>query len=293
MDSQRIHILYINLDRASERRHHIEENIRQTFPPGSFVAHRISAVDGIGLASRDAEVPLSPFTRLTLLQPHHVTSHKQIESWGAVGCYLSHVACWEWLLSKEPTVAWCLVIEDDACFPAGFYASVWRDAAIQRYLGPQRAAADPGWDVVTLGYFQGKGLERADGGDTLAVHRIRPGGTFFGTQAYLVSRRGAGALRLHAFPMEVQVDAYLLVLQQLGWLRLFLIDAVHQCKGGTEPSIQHWYRGDHRRHLFARHPHSSMVGALLVVVVAAGAVVWLCWRAMLGSAMDRRNVKRE
>lgn len=293
MEARPIDILYINLDRAVERRNHIEENIRETFPPGSFVAHRISAVDGVALSARDAELPLSPFTRLTLLQPHHVTSHKQIESWGAVGCYLSHVACWQWLLAREPAVGWCLVIEDDACFPTGFYASVWQNPAIQRYVRQRQAAADPGWDVVTLGYFQGKGLERTDeaeGADMVAVHRIRPGGTFFGTQAYLVSRRGAGALRLHAFPMEVQVDAYLLVLQQLGWLRLFLIDAVQQCKGGVESSIQHWYRGEHRHHPVARHPQSAMVGALLVILVAAGVLLWSRRRAIFGPA-DGPKVK--
>ena len=65
---------------------------------------------------------------------------------------------------------------------------------------------------------------------------------------------GAAILRQHVFPLEVQADAYILVLQQLEtgiflrtddrlwWLRVFMIQAVEQCIGNTEVGIQHEFR---------------------------------------------------
>ena len=90
------------------------------------------------------------------------------------------------------------------------------------------------------------------------LNTLEPGqGRFFGTHAYLVSRSGAALLRLYAYPIESrgsdqpsrlrpsQVDAYMLVLQQLGRLRLYLLEGdqpVHQCRGDVEKGIVHHFQ---------------------------------------------------
>lgn len=143
-----------------------------------------------------------------------------------------------------------LVLEDDACF-APTFADAWRQ--VVRSL---RAVPNPLWertplrtagrdrDVLLLGYFGVKGaLPSSIHGRS--VRTLQPGGSFFGTHAYLVTRRGAAILRQHTYPVEVQVDAFMLTLQQLGHLRLYLLDGdqvVEQCIGNTEHSVNHSHR---------------------------------------------------
>lgn len=233
-------VLYINLDRAPARRQHVEQQITRTFAPGTYAAHRIAGVDG---ARVDPDrLLISPYTRYILSDRSRASAHAQIEAWGAIGCLLSHVLCWEWLLAQPPDqTPHCLVLEDDACFPPDFVARVWDSPALR---GLRAQSPHGPWDVLMLGYFNARGLQplgAAAAGD-VPLHTVRPGGVFYGTQAYLLTRRGAAILREHVFPLEIQSDAYILVLQQLGWLRVLLTRVVEQCAGSTEPGIQHGFR---------------------------------------------------
>lgn len=225
-------VLFINLDRATERRRNIEEGIQKHLP--NSAVHRLAAVDGQA-QSDNQMLALTPYTRFLLANRQKASAHAQIESWGAVGCTLSHVQCWEWLLAQPYYVRDMLILEDDACFGPQF-TSTWN--TVIRAL---RLPRFPEWDVVMLGYYE------LHGQDVAIVHEqrlktLKPGGGFFGTHAYLVTRRGAAILRQNAFPLEIQTDAYMITLQQLGSLRLFLVDGeevMSQCLGGTEQGISH------------------------------------------------------
>lgn len=91
--------LVINLDRSPER----WESVRNQFDQLNLPITRISGVDGRQLSAetlRNIQMPLKDkweFPRL--LSP------------GEVGCYLSHIKCWE-LLAKSKE-SWALIIEDD------------------------------------------------------------------------------------------------------------------------------------------------------------------------------------
>ncbi|WP_443743135.1 glycosyltransferase family 25 protein [Sutterella sp.] len=91
--------LVINLDRSPER----WESVRNQFDQLNLPITRISGVDGRQLSTetlRNIQMPLKDkweFPRL--LSP------------GEVGCYLSHIKCWE-LLAKSKE-SWALIIEDD------------------------------------------------------------------------------------------------------------------------------------------------------------------------------------
>jgi GR25 family glycosyltransferase involved in LPS biosynthesis len=262
-------VLYINLDRATERRRNLETQLHQHMPHAA--AFRIPAVDGQAQDQNDAHM-LSPYTRFLLRHRHRATTHAQIETWGAVGCSLSHVMCWEWLLDQPASVADALVLEDDACFTDGF-TSAWSDRIATLRTVPHRL-----WDVLLLGHVQVQNMDRVTvhGQELLCP---KPGeGAFFGTHAYLVTRQGAAILRQYAFPLEVQVDAYMLVLQQIGLLRLYLLDdqggeVVQQCIGSTEPGILHGFRPPQPSisQVFTRHcpyVHVVILGATAVVLLA-------------------------
>ena len=244
-------ILYVNLDRAPNRRRELERRLEdpglRNGPFRGAELVRIAGVDGAGLRARpeEAAAVLSPHTRCLLEQRSRASAHTQLESWGAVGCYLSHVRCWDWLLGQPPERhGVVLVLEDDACFVRDFAERWW--AEVEPLLAvPQQ------WDVLMLGYFGVNGptpavqLAATDGP---AVRTLGPGASLFGTHGYLVTRRGAALLRQHAFPLELQVDAFMLILQQIGRLRLYLVGEVgeegmiRQCGGAAmEASIDHGY----------------------------------------------------
>lgn len=169
-----------------------------------------------------------------------------------------------------------LVLEDDACF-APHFEEVW-----QNQVQLLRQHRDK-WDVVLLGYFEVIDPIPASPVQGVPLRTLgTKAGSFFGMHGYLVTRRGAAILREHAFPLEVQVDAYLLTLQQIGWLRLFLLDGpeiIHQCLGQTEPGIAHQFQP-----LVLTCPtpasvsssHTWHVRALLVVLL--GVTAWMVVR---------------
>lgn len=137
---------------------------------------------------------ISPYAKFVLNHRDKQCSHKQIDSWGAVGCYLSHVQCWEWLLGQPPNVPSALILEDDACFDPTF-VEVWTKKVV-----PLRQQNFPNWDVIMLGFFEVSG-DVAAVVHGIDVRRIDRGGSFFGMHGYLINRHGAAVLREHAYPI--------------------------------------------------------------------------------------------
>ena len=87
-----------------------------------------------------------------------------------------------------------LVVEDDACFDSTFQAT-WRST-----VEPLIQRPNPNWDVMLLGFFGVQG-DVAVVVDDVPVRRLGPGGHFFGTHGYVVTRHGAALLRDRAFPI--------------------------------------------------------------------------------------------
>ena len=175
-------------------------------------------------------VMISPYAEFVLNNRQKQSAHAQLDSWGAVGCYLSHVRCWEWILSQPSCVRSALILKDDACFDEKKFRSTW-DLKVQ----PLRRQSYPAWDVLLLGFFETSGHVDTWIHD-VNVRTLEPGGSFFGGHGYLVTRKGAAILREHAFPIEVHVDAFMLTLQQLGHLRLFLVGTIRRFIDDNEPS---------------------------------------------------------
>lgn len=266
-------VLYINLAQAVQRRRNIEGNIAQ-FLPEAKVVQRVEAVDGASLRQDPAAAPITPHARFILSNRQLASNHFQLESWGAVGCTLSHGPpvrvtnpplhfCWgrhggppssagTGCSTGPPTprpTCWSSRTTPASPSPASRSCGTTDQGAVGTPPPARRVRTLCGpphlreWDVLLLGFVDvHNAAPVVVQGQTLWT--LLPGGSLFGTHAYLVTRRGAAILRQYAFPVEVQVDAYMVTLQQLGRLRLYMVDereVVEQCLSSTEKGIDHAY----------------------------------------------------
>jgi glycosyl transferase family 25 len=77
------------------------------------VLKRFIGVDGKALNVRtDERIPL--ITKRNILANQR-RSHEDLDTMGGVGCALSHIGVWEWMVENNAPL--CLIFEDDAAVP--------------------------------------------------------------------------------------------------------------------------------------------------------------------------------
>lgn len=147
---------------------------------------KVPAVEGAKLAL-DEIAPLlaQPADLIESAPSSHYTMTRP-----AVGCFLSHVAVWQWMIRHElPRV---LVFEDDAYPVADFKPDGFRSA-----LGSLPGTIG----MVLLGRIIMNGM--AEKSDSSALARIY---YFNGTFAYLITPAAAQTLMSHLLPMNGHID---------------------------------------------------------------------------------------
>jgi GR25 family glycosyltransferase involved in LPS biosynthesis len=217
-----MHLVCINIESARVRWDSIDRQVRFILPDA--ILHRIDAIHWRTLSNDLREVSLTPFSRYLIQNPEYQTklrvSHRQMDTISSVAIMLSHVKCWTWL-RERPDIPWVLVLEDDACFDINTFPDAL--AHWVRPLGdmPHR------WDCVVLGYFAVEGLRPMQ----LETLELASAVQFFGAHAYMLSQHGAAVLLHHVFPIDQQVDGYMLTLHQIGVLRMYMtpVSTVSQC----------------------------------------------------------------
>lgn len=162
---------------------------------------KFGAVDGLTI-DLHTDARISAAGRVGILRGER-RSHSGLATRGMAGLYISHVEAWRAFLETDAEVG--IVFEDDASVPS--------DAA-ERFDGVLSTMPSPAeWDVWLLGVV--KVLEQRP-----PSRMFGPGWSrvtnWFGTQAYLVTRRGAARLLDHAYPMTAQIDAYMAYMSALG-----------------------------------------------------------------------------
>ncbi|MEI7487987.1 MAG: glycosyltransferase family 25 protein, partial [Chryseobacterium sp.] len=110
---------------------------------------------------------------------------------GAVGCYLSHMKCWEACLNNKDG-DYCLILEDDSIIPEDIFSKI--DEIVNELKIK--------WGIINLGWASTT-LPKQLNSNLFVVDR------FFLNHAYLLSNHGAETLlRLHK-KIEKQVDAFM------------------------------------------------------------------------------------
>ena len=218
-----MHILCINLATAAKRWTSIENQVASVWPEG--VLHRVDAIHWRSLSEDLSDVVLTPFSRYLIQHPdgqaRHRVSHRQMDTVSSVAIMLSHIKCWTWLQDR-PDVPWALVLEDDACFDTNAFPD-----AMTRWIHPLMIMPQH-WDCVILGYFAVEGPMKPLVCENL---ELAVASQFFGAHAYMISQHGAATLLRYVFPIDQQVDGYILTLHQIGILRMFMmpVSVVSQC----------------------------------------------------------------
>lgn len=217
-------VLCINLAGATRRWESIQHQVLRSLPDAS-----LQRIEAVAWPDLPPDLPgVSLFTRYLIQVPDaqrtHRCSHRQLDTVSSVAILLSHIRCWEWLIAGKAPYA--LILEDDACFDAGF-PDVWA-TQVQPLLRDPSA-----WDCLVLGYFSPAGPETP--APLLGVPLIRVV-QFFGAHAYILTRQGAQVFMRHAFPVDHHSDGMMLTLHELGLLRLYLLphSVISQCLDGVD-----------------------------------------------------------
>jgi GR25 family glycosyltransferase involved in LPS biosynthesis len=195
----------ITLERRADRWRRFQDQ------PGLPNVKRFLGVDG-------KTIDLDTDDRVTTLTKRNIKtktrrSHEELDSIGGVGCALSHIAVWQWMVDHNQDM--CLVFEDDCVVPADFKERA--NGIINRSL-VQRPKQ---WDIWLLGGVWDD-MTPIPGESLVRV------GSFVLFHAYVLTLSAAKQLLKHAYPIHCHIDmwtsihAYLTDMRLIGSKELIL-----------------------------------------------------------------------
>jgi glycosyl transferase family 25 len=163
-----------------------------------------SGIDGLNLKRfmgvDGKTIDISNDNRVTLCTKRNILantrrSHEELDSVGGVGCALSHIAIWQWMVDTNQEI--CLIFEDDAIVPSDFIERA------NKCINESNILKDPKkWDMWLLGGLW-ENLTRIPG-EPKAV-RV---GEFVLFHAYIMTLHGAKRLLKDVYPIHSHIDLW-------------------------------------------------------------------------------------
>jgi len=154
---------------------------------------RFLGVDGKTLDIKN-DNRISLFTKRNIMSKNR-RSHEELNSAGGVGCALSHIAIWQWMVDNNKEV--CAVFEDDAIIPDDFISKV--DNCIKESV----VLSDPKkWDLWLLS-GNNENLTQIPGETKVA--RV---GVFFSFYSYVITLHAAKRLLKEVYPIQGHIDVW-------------------------------------------------------------------------------------
>lgn len=201
-----MNVYVINMDKDKERLEVLKDSLAKLKCKDKLKIVRIPAVDGKKIDINKFDISLR--ARSIFDEPR--TSHESIDCLGHIGCYLSHVNCWERVVRDDDDYA--LICEDDAKFTTEFCShglDLWNSLYLKHKNKPLVLMCNY-VDVFYKPTYEKKDIMKANG-------------RFFGTGAYFLNKQAADVLLKYCFPIEVQVDSYMAFLSKLhlGGINIF------------------------------------------------------------------------
>jgi GR25 family glycosyltransferase involved in LPS biosynthesis len=152
------------------------------------------AVDGQLLDKNNINNELTLKAKYTLNSP---SSYNDIRSYGEIGCYLSHTKIWKEIVNNNYSN--CIIFEDDV-IPKIDYET------IVKYL--ENIPND--YDIAYLGWWSRKDMENINKNSYWFYSNYNDLNkeNVLGLYSYIISNSGAKKLLSKAFPIDVQLDTY-------------------------------------------------------------------------------------
>ena len=164
----------------------------------------------IGVDGKTIDIKSDP--RITTLTKRNILankrrSHEEIDSAGAIGCSLSHIAIWQWMVDNNQEIV--LVFEDDAVVPDDFLERANNCIEKSNILKDSKK-----WDMWLLGGIW-EGFTKIPGETEMA--RLD---AFILSHGYVITNRCAKKFLKDAYPIHSHIDMWMSTYAYLENLRL-------------------------------------------------------------------------
>lgn len=213
----------------------------------------VTAVNGYNLSENQIRNITTVRSFYELIQGRYV--HEALSGKGSIGCYLSHLKCWNLCLQENREYA---IFEDDFSAIEGareILKKVYTAAVKQRY------------NILRLSNVSNRDFESTEklNDDLIIVNRTQNG------SAYIITPRAAEILIRTALPIEMQLDHYIDMCSQVNDLA-HLASSVSLYKDTHSPSTI-----NHNQLLFypdtltadslkRRYKYLILIGVLLLII---------------------------
>ena len=181
---EKLELYLINLEYRKDR-FEITNNLLKDYNFNDVI--RFPAVIGKNISKEELIKIVEPSAIKSILNNYR-TDHHEL-SYGAVGCYLSHVNIWKKF--EFDNLDYAIIFEDDALPNFSFFEL--KDI-ITNYVPDD-------WDIILFGGLYNNSTKIND-----YVIKIF---TFYQTHAYIINKKGALKLLSKAFPIKKQIDSWL------------------------------------------------------------------------------------
>jgi glycosyl transferase family 25 len=174
----------INLDTRKDR-FDITNNLLNQYDFKNII--RFSAVKGKNISVNELNKIVEPSAMKSILKNYRNEHHEL--SYGAVGCYLSHINIWKKL--EKDDLDYIIIFEDDALPTFNFME-------LQQIISND---VPNDWDIIFFGGIYND--------YNIINDKIVKLKRFYETHAYIINKKGALKLLSNAFPIKKQLDSWL------------------------------------------------------------------------------------
>ena len=134
------------------------------------------------------DLPISLNAKYIINNNNQRCHHFQIHNKNAIGCSLSHIECWKYIV--ENRIDKMIIFEDDC------------DIQLYNIPNIQKEFEKCDKDIFVIGYLRIYN-------PTILENNKLFGDSFIGAHAYILTYQGAVNLLKYAFPIDLHVDAYI------------------------------------------------------------------------------------
>jgi GR25 family glycosyltransferase involved in LPS biosynthesis len=184
---------------------------------------RFIGVDGKKLdIMNDDRIPLSAKRNIKF---NVRRSHEELNTAGGIGCALSHIAVWEWVVENKAPLT--LIFEDDAKLPPDFVPYVNR--CIENSPVLQDTAA---WDIMIFTDQRSKTKAHPQDPNIVTFD------AFIGLQCYVITQACAQKYLKEAYALQLHIDIWMAVFKRVHGLNIIGLPNYYVGQRGSKTDIQ-------------------------------------------------------